>query len=106
MPNRWVTYVAALVARFTAPPGFVWAPLPQGGDENGGEFGRAHLELAKDRANPRTLVVTRSVVFDQHLISAAKYPAWRAWLQRVDRLMHKEVRLVASAAGSEQGGPR
>jgi hypothetical protein len=69
--------------------------LPTGGDENGGEFGRAHLELTKDPREPRTLVVRRTVVFDQHLISAAKYPAWRAWLQRVDRLMHKEVRLHA-----------
>jgi tetratricopeptide (TPR) repeat protein len=81
--------------RITAPAGFAWASLPTGGDENGGEFGRAHLELTKDPREPRTLVVRRTVVFDQHLISAAKYPAWRAWLQRVDRLMHKEVRLHA-----------
>ncbi len=82
--------------RFTAPPGFVWAPLPAGGDENGGDFGRAHLEIARDRANPRTMVVKRGLVFDEDVIPAAKYPAWRAWLQRVDRLMHKQVRLIAA----------
>jgi tetratricopeptide (TPR) repeat protein len=81
--------------RITAPQGFSWASVPAGGDENGGEFGRAHLDLAKDPHDPRTLVVRRTVIFDQHVISAAKYPAWRAWLQRVDRLMHKEVRLRA-----------
>jgi hypothetical protein len=83
--------------RFTAPPGFVWAPLPPGGDENGGDFGRAHLEIAPDPRDPRAIVVMRSVVFDEDVITAAKYPAWRAWLQRIDRLMHKQVRLVPRA---------
>jgi transglutaminase-like putative cysteine protease len=81
--------------RFTAPPGFTWDELPVGGDENGGDFGRAHLEIAKDPADARAVVVKRVVVFDQDVIPAAKYEAWRAWLQRVDRLMHKELRLLA-----------
>lgn len=83
--------------RFTAPPGFAWAPLPSGGEENGGDFGLAHLEIATDPHDAKTLVVTRTLVFDQDVIPAAKYPAWRAWLQRVDRLMHKQVRLVHTA---------
>jgi len=81
-----------------APTGFAWAPLPEGGDEDGGAFGRAHLELRRDPHDPRSVLVFRSVVFDQHLIPAARYGAWRAWLQRVDRLMHKDVRLVASSS--------
>jgi transglutaminase-like putative cysteine protease len=84
--------------RFTAPEGFVWAPLPPGGDENGGDFGRAHLEIAPDPRDPRAIVVRRSVVFDEDVVPAAKYPAWRAWLQRIDRLMHKQVRLVPRAS--------
>jgi hypothetical protein len=80
--------------RFTAPPGFVWAPLPAGGDENGGDFGRAHLDISRDARDARAIVVKRTLVFDQDVIPATKYPAWRAWLQRVDRLMHKEIRLL------------
>ena len=79
-----------------APPGFRWAPLPLGGDENGGDFGRAHLEISRDPGSERAVLVKRMVVFDQHLIPASKYPSWRAWLQRVDRLLHKDLRLVAT----------
>jgi len=88
--------------RFKAPAGFAWASVPAGGDENGGEFGSAHLDVGKDPRDPHTLVVRRTVVLDQDVIAVAKYPAWRAWLQRVDRLMHKDVRLVATA-GSAPG---
>jgi len=80
--------------RFTAPPGFAWPRLPDGGDENGGDFGRAHLDIVRDPRDPRTVIVTRRMVFDQDVIVAARYPLWRAWLQRVDRLMHKDLRLV------------
>ncbi len=80
--------------RAIAPPGMAWADLPPGGDANGGEFGRAHLEITRDPRDPRVLVIKRSVVFDQHLIPVEKYAAWRAWVQQVDALMHKEVRLV------------
>ncbi len=82
--------------RFTAPTGFAWAELPLGGDENGGDFGRARLEIARDARDPRSVVVKRSVIFDQDVIPATKYEAWRSWLQRVDRLMHKQLRLVAT----------
>jgi len=34
------------------------------------------------------------VVFDQHLIPVEKYASWRAFIQQVDALMHKEVRLI------------
>ncbi len=81
--------------RIVAPKGFAWATeLPPGGDVNGAEFGRAHLELAKDPRDARTIVVKRTFVLDQSLIPVDKYAAWRAWLQRVDALMHKGVRLV------------
>lgn len=80
--------------RITAPAGYVWGPLPPGGAAEGGDFGRASIELAADRASPRVLVVKRRVVFNQHLIPVQRYDAWRQWIQSVDALMHKEVRLV------------
>jgi hypothetical protein len=89
--------------RIVAPAGFVWSPLPPGGDENGGDFGRAHLEVAKDPRDPRVVVVKRSLVFDQHLIPVDRYKPWREWLQRVDALMHKSVRLLPVAP---EGGGR
>jgi Transglutaminase-like superfamily len=76
-----------------APPGFTFADLPPGGDEPGGEFGKAHLEFAK-AGGKNAVVVKRSVVFDLSTIPVDKYAKWRAWLQRVDGLMHRMVRLV------------
>ncbi len=72
--------------RIVAPAGWAWAELPLGGDENGGDFGRAHLTIARDPRDVRAVVVTRSVSFDLDRIPVAKYGAWRAWLQRVDAL--------------------
>ena len=83
--------------RVIAPQGFHFGDLPPGGDENGGEFGRAHLEFARDAKDPRAVIIKRSVVFDQSLIPVEKYAAWRAWVQRVDALMHKGVRLVGGS---------
>jgi hypothetical protein len=80
--------------RVIAPPGYAWGALPPGGDADGGEFGKAHLEIARDAKDPRVLVIKRSVVFDQHLIGTDKYAAWRSWIQHVDALMHREVRAV------------
>ena len=54
----------------------------------------AHLEIARDPRDARTVVVTRSVSFDLDRIPVARYGAWRAWVQKVDALMHKVVRLA------------
>ena len=83
--------------RVIAPQGFHFGDLPPGGDENGGEFGRAHLEFARDAKDPRAVIIKRSVVFDQSVIPVEKYAAWRAWVQRVDGLMHKGVRLLGGS---------
>lgn len=80
--------------RAIAPPGMAWGELPPGGDANGGDFGKAHLEIARDPKDQRALIVKRSIVFNQDRIPVDKYPAWRQWVQQVDALMHKEVRLV------------
>ncbi len=84
--------------RVIAPAGFAWGELPPGGDENGGDFGRAHLEIARDPKDARTVVITRTVVFNMDEIPVDKYVAWRGWVQRVDALMHKGVRLIPGGA--------
>ncbi len=79
--------------RVVAPPGFGWGELPPGGDVNGGDFGKAHLEITRDGRDPRVLVIKRSTSFNQHLIPVEKYAAWRGFIQQIDALVHKEVRL-------------
>jgi hypothetical protein len=83
--------------RVVAPAGYAFEPLPPGGDENGGAFGHAHLDLARDPRDPHAVLVKRTVVFDRSRISVDDYPKWRAWVQRVDALMHRSVRLVPAA---------
>ncbi len=83
--------------RVVAPAGYAFEPLPPGGDENGGAFGHAHLDVARDPHDPRTVVVKRTIVFDRSEIAVDDYPKWRAWVQRVDALMHRSVRLVPAA---------
>ena len=76
-----------------APPGYAFAELPPNGDVPGGEFGKARLEF-KRASGKNAVVVKRSVVFDLATIPVDKYAKWRDWLQRVDGLMHRTVRLV------------
>ena len=107
LPVSLPTYLApshqSRTTRVTAPAGFTWADPPLGGDENGGEFGKAHLEMARDPKDPHVMVVKRSVIFDQHFITPDKYTAWRAFLSKVDRLMHKSVRALPAATA--KGAP-
>jgi hypothetical protein len=84
--------------RIVAPVGWKWGELPPGGDESGGDFGHAHLEIARDARDPRAVVVTRKMSFDLDRIPVERYAAWRAWVQRTDALMHKAVRLVKEGA--------
>ena len=81
--------------RLVAPPNTHFADPAEKGiqKETGGEFGHAELELKKDPKDPRVLVAKRTVVLDQHLIPPEKYAAWRNFIQRVDALMHKTVRI-------------
>jgi transglutaminase-like putative cysteine protease len=77
-----------------APAGYTWSALPPGGDEDGGTFGRAHVDVAKDPTDPRAILVTQSFVMQDSTISVDRYAAWRTWLQRVDSLMHQSLRLA------------
>jgi len=42
--------------------------------------------MTRDPKDPRTLLIKRSVVFDQHLIPVEKYASWRAFIQQIDAL--------------------
>jgi hypothetical protein len=84
--------------RVVAPPGYTFEALPAGGDESNGAFGRAHLELARDPRDANAIVVKRTVIFDRSVIAVDDYPKWRAWVQRVDALMHRTVRLIPAAS--------
>jgi transglutaminase-like putative cysteine protease len=90
-----------------APPGYAFADLPPNGEVNGGEFGKAKLEF-KRAAGKNAVVAKRSVVFDLSEIPVDRYAKWRAWLQQIDGLMHRTVRLVPDGkAGAipAKGGP-
>ena len=93
LPSSMAPRKESRTIRVVAPKGWRFETLPTGGDENGGPFGRAHLEVLQDPRDPQALLVKRSMVFDQSVISVEDYPRWRAWVQRVDALMHKAVRL-------------
>jgi transglutaminase-like putative cysteine protease len=104
-PNMAPSHEARAI-KVVAPHGFHWAPLPPGGDENGGSFGRAHLDVAKDPQDPRAVVVKQTLVFGDSVVPVDKYAAWRAWLQRVDSLLHKSLRLVAGEGDAARGAGR
>ncbi len=91
----------ARAIRVVAPKGWSFQALPPGGDENGGAFGRAHLDVQREPRDSRTVVVHRTVVLDQSTIPTSDYPKWRAWMQRVDALMHRSVRLLPAAGASK-----
>ena len=85
--------------RIVAPRGWTFEPLPAGGDEDGGAFGRAHLDISHDAHDAKAILVHRVWVCDESSISVDDYPKWRAWIQRVDALMHQSVRLLPTPAG-------
>jgi transglutaminase-like putative cysteine protease len=76
-----------------APASHVFSDLPPDGLADGGPFGRAELKL-KLSADKRSVIAERTVGFVQYRIEAADYPSWRSWLQSIDRLMQRSVRLV------------
>jgi hypothetical protein len=76
-----------------APKGYRFAELPPGGKVDGGDLGRASLEV-KPGAAANTVFVDLDVVIDKSTIPLAQYPAFRQMLQRIDALTHRVVRLV------------
>lgn len=76
------------------PAGYQFEPLPSGGEVDGGPFGLARLDISLDPRDKRTAIAKRTVLFNQSAISVGEYPSWRAWIQRIDALMHETVRLA------------
>jgi hypothetical protein len=96
LPSSQAPRKESRTIRVVAAKGWRFEALPVGGDENGGPFGRAHLEVTRDPRDPQAVLVKRSMVFDQSVIPVDEYPRWRAWVQRADALMHKALRLEAT----------
>ncbi len=84
-----------------APASHLFADLPPDGTEDGGTFGKASVTF-KLSASKRKVTITRSVAFDQARIPAADYSKWRSWLQGIDRLLQRGVRLVPRPSSSQQ----
>jgi len=88
----------AVEVRLEAPRGFRFADLPPDSEVDGQAFGRAEQKFARAGGRgPRggeVVVVTRRVALEQTRITVAEYPAWRRWLQRIDRMLQHSVRLT------------
>jgi transglutaminase-like putative cysteine protease len=82
------------------PAGYDVVELPKGGEESGGEFGYARLDIQREPGG-RGVVIQRTVVFDMSTIAVDKYEAWRAWLQRVDALLHRGIRFAPRATAGK-----
>jgi hypothetical protein len=89
-----------------APAGYSFADLPPGGEEAGGAFGSARLEFSLGPPRSNSVIVKRSLTFGMSTIAVAEYASWRAWLQRVDGLMRRMVRIVPSAESTERPASR
>ncbi len=79
--------------RIVAPPGYRFADLPPDATADGGPFGSASVTFEKQR-DGRSIRMTREVQLAQSFIPVADYPAWRRWLQRIDAIRQRSVRLV------------
>ncbi len=81
------------IIKIVAPSSHRFVGLPANGVADGGAFGKATLvfERAPDK---RSVTVRREVTLTQWRISVAAYPAWRRWLQKIDGLLQRTVRLT------------
>jgi transglutaminase-like putative cysteine protease len=83
----------AMTVELKAPASHVFADLPPDANEDGGSFGKASVSF-KLSPGGRTLTISRSIAFDRAHISVDEYDKWRHWLQSIDRLMQRSVRLT------------
>jgi hypothetical protein len=84
--------------RIVAPKGYEFEAIPKGGAVESGPFGSARIDIERDPHDPRSILARREVVFDQSVIAVHEYSSWRSWLQGIDSLMHKTLRLAPTAA--------
>lgn len=87
-----------------APPEFAFSELPPGGEIKAGELGHARVSF-QPGPKPSTIVVEIEIVFDKSIIPVAEYPAFRTFLQGIDRLLHHTVRLAPRVGGDPGAKP-
>jgi transglutaminase-like putative cysteine protease/tetratricopeptide (TPR) repeat protein len=87
-----------MTIEIVAPRSHRFADLPPDGAEDGGPFGKASVTFALSPTK-RKVTITRSLAFEQSRIAVSDYLGWRRWLQGIDRLMLRSVRLVPLAGG-------
>lgn len=91
--------------RIVAPPGHAITEAPDEGQIDAAPFGRASLRVV--RRGPTTIDVIRHVEIDRHHIAVAEYAAFRGFLQRVDALFRRKVRIGRlDAKAKATGGAR
>jgi hypothetical protein len=92
LPPQVAPQYRRMIVEMIAPSSHQFTALPPDALEDGGTFGKASLTLTRSN-DGRKVTMTRDVALAQSLISVAEYPAWRAWLQRIDALLLRSVRL-------------
>lgn len=91
-----------LELRIEAPPSHTFAELPPDAVEDGKGFGRAKVSFVREPGRGpgggEVVTMRREIAFEASRIEVAQYPEWRLWLQRIDRLLQRGVRLQPRAA--------
>lgn len=91
LPGAIAPHRQERVVRIIAPKGLSIATLPPNEIADGGAFGKA--EVSYEQISDTEAIMKRSIGFASPRISVADYPAWRRWLQRVDGLLRRSIRL-------------
>ena len=97
LPANLAPRHSTLELHIEAPSSHRFAELPPDSVEDGKSFGTAKLSFSRPtrgRGGVESVTVRREISFAQWRIEVAQYPEWRRWLQRIDRLMRRGVRLV------------
>jgi len=92
LPPSIAPHHRRMVVEVLAPPSHTFAVLAPDGEADGGSFGKATLQL-KRSPDGRKVTMTRNVDLAQSHIEVGEYGAWRRWLQQVDGLLQRSVRL-------------
>ena len=93
LPPGLAPHHRKMTIEVVAPDGYAFASLPPDAEEDGGAFGKAKLTF-KLSVDKRKVTIRRDVTLAQSRIEVADYQRWRRWLQKVDALMHRGLRLV------------
>jgi transglutaminase-like putative cysteine protease len=97
LPVELPPHVAPQARRMTieivAPPTHLFAEPPPDGEAVEPGLGRAVVKLSIS-ADRRRATMEREVALEAWRIPLADYPRWRRWLQRVDGLLLRSLRLV------------